>query len=199
MISTIEQRLCQNQFYIFRGALSCKQEAELQLMFQYKARWSCHFDDDTFVNYGQLRKTLESYDETKEIYLGRRSVAKPISISYNYEDNHKQSSFVFGTGGAGWCISRPLLIKIEKVLSETTFSDISNQIRLPDDVTVGFVVNELLKIELTNDDHFNSHLTNLASLDPTQQVRRWESLRYKNTKTNSSILCANANVVNLIL
>ena len=178
MIYTIEQRLCQNQFYVFRGALSCKQEAELQLMFQYKASWSCHFDDDTFVNYNQLRKTLESYDQTKEIYLGRRSVATPISISYNYQGNHKQSSFIFGTGGAGWCISRPLLIKIERVLSENSFTDISNQIRLPDDVTMGFVINELLNIKLTNDQHFNSHLTNLASLDPTQQVRRpCESLR----------------------
>ena len=172
MIYTIAQRLCQNQFYIFRGALSCKQEAEIQLMFQYKARWSCHFDDDTFVNYAQLRKTLESYDETKKVYVGRRSLAKPISISYNYKGSHQQSSFTFGTGGAGWCISRPLLAEIENILSETSFSELSDQIRLPDDVTVGFVVNELLKIELKNDHRFNSHLINLAGLDPTQQVRQ---------------------------
>ena len=152
---------------MFREALSCKQEAELEVMIQHKAKWSCHFDDDSFVNYENLREVLASYDESKLNYLGRKSTQHPVSI----ETDGKTRKFYFGTGGAGWCISQPLLLEMERVLMKESFTSISSLIGLPDDVTIGFIISQLIGVELINDTRFNSHLNHLASIDPHRQVR----------------------------
>ena len=152
---------------MFREALSCKQEAELGVMFQHKAKWSCHFDDDSFVNYENLRKVLASYDESKLKYLGRKSTQHPVSI----ETDGAKRKFYFGTGGAGWCVSRPLLLQMERILMEKSFTSISSSIGLPDDVTIGFIIDQVVGVELNNETKFNSHLNHLASIDPQRQVR----------------------------
>ena len=152
---------------MFREALSCKQEAELEMMFQHKAKWSCHFDDDSFVNFKNLREVLASYDESKLTYLGRKSTQHPVSI----ETDGTRGEFYFGTGGAGWCISQPLLLEMKRILMKKSFTSISSLIGLPDDVTIGFIINQLIGVELINDTRFNSHLNHLAGIDPHRQVR----------------------------
>ena len=141
------------------------------MMFEHNAKWSCHFDDDTFVNYNMLRDVLHSYDDSLPVYVGRQSIRRAISIKHNLFDKPTKSSFHFATGGAGWCLSRPLLVKMERLLKWQTFSSISAKTRLPDDMTMGFIVEELLGVEMIDDTRFNSHLNHLASLDPFLQVR----------------------------
>ena len=140
-------------------------------MFEHNAKWSCHFDDDTFVNYNMLRKVLHSYDDSKPVYVGRQSIRRAINITHSLFETPTKSSFHFATGGAGWCLSRPLLVEMERLLRRQTFRSISSETRLPDDMTVGFIVEVLLGVEMIEDTRFNSHLNHLASLDPFLQVR----------------------------
>ena len=75
--------------------------------------WFCHFDDDSFVNFGQLKALVAKFDPDEDHYLGKHSVAHPIKLQYSFGDEAKRMSqpFMFGTGGAGWCLSRSLLRK----------------------------------------------------------------------------------------
>jgi hypothetical protein len=43
-------------------------------------RWSCHFDDDNYVNVDELIKTLRQFDPNEDWYLGRPSTNGPIKI-----------------------------------------------------------------------------------------------------------------------
>lgn len=48
--------------------------------------------------------------------------------------------FWFATGGAGFCISRPLAEKMTHSIEVNNFKVISDCIGFPDDVTVGFII-----------------------------------------------------------
>ena len=103
----------------FRSALSCKQGYEFSnvKISPKLPNWFCHFDDDTFVNFRNLKETLKSYDPENDHYLGKRSISNPIKIRYNldfgnYENMKISKPFVFGTGGAGWCLSKSVLEKV---------------------------------------------------------------------------------------
>lgn len=43
-------------------------------------RWFCHFDDDTYVNVGQLVMMLGQYNHTEDWYLGRPSLGHPMEV-----------------------------------------------------------------------------------------------------------------------
>uniref|UniRef100_A0A1I7XQY3 CUB domain-containing protein n=1 Tax=Heterorhabditis bacteriophora TaxID=37862 RepID=A0A1I7XQY3_HETBA len=125
-------------------------------------RWSCHFDDDNYVNIPTLYRLLSSLDPMKEWYLGKSSTGKPMSVV----DNGKKVEFWFGTGGAGLCISRKLLSRLSPLIKNGTFERIGNKIMLPDDVTLGYIIERNLNVPLTNISQFHSHLEQLSMLNP---------------------------------
>lgn len=70
----------------------------------------------------------------------------------------KKISFVFATGGAGICLSRALTLKLIPIAGYRRFESIADRIGLPDDVTMGYIIEHLLKVPLTVIDTFHSHL-----------------------------------------
>ncbi|KAJ8682859.1 hypothetical protein QAD02_018651, partial [Eretmocerus hayati] len=73
--------------------------------------------------------------------------------------------FWFATGGAGFCISRALALKMTPVAGGGKFITVGDRIRLPDDVTMGYIIEHLLKKQLTVVEQFHSHLEILKFLN----------------------------------
>ena len=44
-------------------------------------RWFCHVDDDNYVNPRALLKLLKTFPQTRDVYLGRPSLNRPIRAS----------------------------------------------------------------------------------------------------------------------
>lgn len=199
------------------------------------SRWFCHFDDDNYVNVPQLVQLLNEYHPTKSWYLGKPSVASPLeihldvvseiepcSITYHSkyltnwhffylpQDLPKSSEskikFWFATGGAGFCISRPLVQKMSPLIRGNRLTAISDRIRFPDDVTVGFIIGKknkhfffpstklcvtlislpfqieyLLKVPLTVVDQFHSHFEPMNQLPKYSFRNQVRNNRYTNT------------------
>lgn len=78
---------------------------------------------------------------------------------------NEKVKFWFATGGAGFCISRALAIKMMPLTSKGKFVAIGDKIRFPDDVTLGFIVEYLLKVPLTVVNPFHSHLERMDHID----------------------------------
>ena len=70
----------------------------------------------------------------------------------------KRISFWFATGGAGFCLSKSLSEKMRALASQGRFIEVGDRMRLPDDVTMGYVVEALAKVPLTKVEEFHSHL-----------------------------------------
>jgi fringe protein len=77
-------------------------------------------------------------------------------------------NFWFATGGAGFCVSRGLALKMSPWASGGHFMNTAEKIRLPDDCTIGYIIESVLGVPLTRSNFFHSHLENL------QQVPRSE-------------------------
>nr|XP_031849800.1 fringe glycosyltransferase-like [Nomia melanderi] len=73
--------------------------------------------------------------------------------------------FWFATGGAGFCISRALALKMTPVAGGGKFITVGDRIRLPDDVTMGYIIEYLLKKQLTVVEQFHSHLEPMKFLN----------------------------------
>jgi len=131
------------------------------------ARWFCHFDDDNYVNVPQLVKMLQDYPWQDDWYLGKPSIKAPLEI-LDRENLPRKISFWFATGGAGFCLSRSLALKMKPLASGGKFISIGDKIRLPDDVTMGYVVEHLLRKQLTVIDKFHSHLEPMKFLKHSQ-------------------------------
>lgn len=84
----------------------------------------------------------------------------------NNNDSKKKISFWFATGGAGFCLSRALALKMLPIAGNGKFISIGDKIRFPDDVTMGFVIEHMLRIPLTIVDQFHSHLEPMEFLRP---------------------------------
>ncbi|KAK1330705.1 hypothetical protein QTO34_008643 [Cnephaeus nilssonii] len=83
--------------------------------------------------------------------------------------------FWFATGGAGFCLSRGLALKMSPWASLGSFMSTAERVRLPDDCTVGYIVEGLLGARLRHSPLFHSHLEDLRRLPPhsvLQQVGR---------------------------
>lgn len=74
--------------------------------------------------------------------------------------------FWFATGGAGFCVSRALAMKMLPIAGNGRFVEIGDKIRFPDDVTMGFIIEYLLNIPLTVVDAFHSHLEPMEFIKP---------------------------------
>lgn len=104
-------------------------------------RWFCHVDDDNYVNVRTLVKFLSQYPHTQDMYVGKPSLDRPIEATERLGDNkmvrggfsprfllgscwasvtlcwfspplQKPVNFWFATGGAGFCVSRGLALKM---------------------------------------------------------------------------------------
>lgn len=144
-------------------------------------RWFCHFDDDNYVNVPQLVQLLRDYDPLEDWYLGKPSIRQPLEI-VSRDNKASKISFWFATGGAGFCLSRALALKMIPIASGGKFISIGEKIRLPDDVTLGYIVEHLLSKRLTVINRLHSHLepmkflkTNTLSQQITFSYSRFEN------------------------
>ena len=143
---------------------------------EHVPKWYCHFDDDTFLNFEALQNRLSSYPEDYPIYVGKKSISKPVKITYKSINgkNIQSKPFNFATGGAGWCINRTMYQRLLNLLSnESEFTRVSRTTGLPDDMTIGFLIESELGEELKNDEKFHSHLEDLNQIkNPSDQVKK---------------------------
>ena len=158
-----------------RTALSCKLEAELAHFLAAVGAgkdWFCHVDDDNYLNTPALLKSLARYPASQPWYLGKVSISKKLEILDRLQLPEKKSaSFWFATGGAGFCLSRALAEKMRPFVENEKFQELANTIRLPDDVTLGYLIEVLLNIPLTQVSSFHSHLEPLRKIkDLSSQI-----------------------------
>ncbi|KAI6240089.1 hypothetical protein M3Y99_00493800 [Aphelenchoides fujianensis] len=141
------------------ASLNCKFKQELKIFSDKDAKWSCHFDDDQYVNVGQLRRVLDGYQARVPMYVGRQSIAGAVHIA--------NESFRFATGGAGVCISRPLLRMIRPHIDR--FPHLSPNFGGPGRRDVGYLVDKL-DVMLTVNTKFHSHLETVMPANLSEQV-----------------------------
>lgn len=143
-------------------ALSCKMSAEYDGFMASDKRWFCHVDDDNYVNPDALLTLLSVFPQDGDIYVGKPSLDKPITAHELLEGNAtREVRFWFATGGAGFCLSQRLAQKMAPWASGSRFEQTSAMIRLPDDCTVGFIVEKRLGVSMVHCPLFHSHLENL--------------------------------------
>jgi len=145
-----------------RLALCCKMAKEFDHFIRSHKQWWCHFDDDNYVNVVALGKMLLRFDSSFPWYLGKTSTASPLQIIDI--QGRENSSFWFATGGAGFCVSRTLALKMAPYAADGRFVEAGNRFWFPDDVTFGYIVEHQLGINLTVIPEFHSHLEPMADM-----------------------------------
>lgn len=161
-----------------RQALCCKMSVEYDKFIESQKKWFCHVDDDNYVILPSLLQLLSSYHHSQDVYLGRPSLDHPIEAAERVKSDGSVSvKFWFATGGAGFCISRGLALKMSPWASLGNFISTAEKIRLPDDCTIGYIIEALLEVTLTHTHLFHSHLENLQKL-PTDTVLDQVTLSY---------------------
>ncbi|KAL4647796.1 beta-1,3-N-acetylglucosaminyltransferase manic fringe-like [Arapaima gigas] len=171
-------------------ALSCKMSVEYDTFMASDKKWLCHVDDDNYLNPKAMLSLLSTFPSDSDVYVGKPSLDRPIKAHELLENNKtREVEFWFATGGAGFCLSRRLAYKMAPWASGPRFEHTSAVIRLPDDCTVGFIVERRLGIPMVHSPLFHSHLENLQLLSPSripQQVTLGYGL-FEN-KMNSVVL-----------
>uniref|UniRef100_A0A1E1WJH4 Fringe-like glycosyltransferase domain-containing protein n=1 Tax=Pectinophora gossypiella TaxID=13191 RepID=A0A1E1WJH4_PECGO len=163
--------------------LCCKTAQEYDTFLKSGKKWFCHFDDDNYVNVPQLVKVLQRYDPQKDWYLGRNSISYPLKMGKTISKKKRlYFSFMFATFGAGVCISRSLALKMIPIASANRFIGLCHRIKMPDDVTMGYIIEVLVKQKLTIVPEFHSHLENLKTMNP-ETFRDQISLSYSSDNT----------------
>ncbi|XP_067013198.2 fringe glycosyltransferase [Anabrus simplex] len=168
-----------------RKALCCKMSVEFDTFLESGKKWFCHVDDDNYVNVPRLVRLLADYSPQEDWYLGKPSIRAPLEI-LNRDNTSQKISFWFATGGAGFCLSRALALKMMPVASGGKFISIGEKIRLPDDVTMGYIIEHLLRKPLTVIDQFHSHLEPMKFLqqDAFHEQITFSYSRYSKDKMN---------------
>ena len=152
-----------------RSALCCKMQAELAAFLNSPERedWFCHLDDDNYLHVDNLLHTLARFPVSRgeQHYLGKSSIARPLDLLDRRQSPPSPVRFTFGTGGAGVCISRAALQRLEAEQQLVSgFQEVGDTIRLPDDVTLGYLMETVLDVKLTPIPSFHSHLEPLRTL-----------------------------------
>ncbi|KAM6472950.1 beta-1,3-N-acetylglucosaminyltransferase radical fringe isoform 2-T6 [Liasis olivaceus] len=148
-----------------RQALCCKMSVEYDKFLESGQKWFCHVDDDNYVNLQSLLSLLSAFSHSQDIYIGRPSLDHPIEAADHIRnDGSTTTKFWFATGGAGFCISRGLALKMSPWASLGSFISTAERIRLPDDCTIGYIIEGLLEVKLLHSPLFHSHLENLQRL-----------------------------------
>lgn len=167
----VEVTRCQSDHS--QQALSCKMSAEYDGFMSSDKRWFCHVDDDNYLNPGALLSLLQSFPQNGEVYVGRASLDRPITAHEQLDGNKtREVQFWFATGGAGFCLSRALAEKMAPWASGSKFEETSALIRLPDDCTVGFIVERRLGLSMVHCPLFHSHLENLLLIQQKDLSRQ---------------------------
>ncbi|XP_032393698.1 beta-1,3-N-acetylglucosaminyltransferase lunatic fringe [Etheostoma spectabile] len=171
-----------------RQALSCKMAVEYDKFIESGKKWFCHVDDDNYVNVRTLVKHLSQYPHTQDMYIGKPSLDRPIEATERLGDNKmKPVNFWFATGGAGFCVSRGLALKMSPWASGGHFMNTAEKIRLPDDCTVGYIVESVLGVPLTRSNLFHSHLENLQQVSRSE-IHKQITLSYGMFENKSNII-----------
>ncbi|PIO39861.1 hypothetical protein AB205_0169130 [Aquarana catesbeiana] len=161
-----------------RQALSCKMAVEYDQFIESNMKWFCHVDDDNYVNVKTLIKLLSRYSHTNDIYIGKPSLDRPIQATERIsESKMRPVNFWFATGGAGFCISRGLALKMSPWASGGHFMNTAEKIRLPDDCTIGYIIESVLGVKLIRSNLFHSHLENLHQV-PQIEIPNQVTLSY---------------------
>ncbi|XP_053424228.1 beta-1,3-N-acetylglucosaminyltransferase radical fringe isoform X3 [Nycticebus coucang] len=162
-----------------RQALCCKMSVEYDKFIESGRKWFCHVDDDNYVNTESLLHLLSTFSPSQDIYLGRPSLDHPIEATERVHGGRTATTvkFWFATGGAGFCLSRGLALKMSPWASLGSFMSTAERVRLPDDCTVGYIVEGLLGAHLLHSPLFHSHLENLQGL-PRDTVLQQVTLSY---------------------
>ncbi|XP_043091201.1 beta-1,3-N-acetylglucosaminyltransferase lunatic fringe [Puntigrus tetrazona] len=156
-----------------RQALSCKMAVEYDKFIESGKKWFCHVDDDNYVNVKTLVKLLSNYPHTQDMYIGKPSLDRPIEATERLGDNKMRPvNFWFATGGAGFCISRGLALKMSPWASGGHFMNTAEKIRLPDDCTIGYIIESVLGVPLTRSSLFHSHLENLQQVSKSEVYKQ---------------------------
>ncbi|XP_068435360.1 beta-1,3-N-acetylglucosaminyltransferase lunatic fringe [Clinocottus analis] len=171
-----------------RQALSCKMAVEYDKFIESGKKWFCHVDDDNYVNVRTLVKHLSQYPHTQDMYIGKPSLDRPIEATERLGDNKmKPVNFWFATGGAGFCVSRGLALKMSPWASGGHFMNTAEKIRLPDDCTIGYIIESVLGVPLTRSNLFHSHLENLQQVSRTE-IHKQITLSYGMFENKSNII-----------
>ena len=165
-----------------RQSLCCKMDVELQYFLKTSRKWFCHVDDDNYLNVPRLVDLLSSYSPNDDWYLGKPSISVPLQILDRR--TKKRVAFWFATGGAGFCLSRSLMLKSMPFISHGRFIQIGSKIRLPDDVTLGYIIDYLMQVPLTVVEQFHSHLEPLK-LIKAKALHEQITFSYKLPETNT--------------
>ncbi|MCI4384013.1 hypothetical protein PGIGA_G00033420 [Pangasianodon gigas] len=156
-----------------RQALCCKMSVEYDKFIESQKKWFCHVDDDNYVILPSLLQLLSSYSHTQDVYLGRPSLDHPIEAPERVRSDGSTSvKFWFATGGAGFCISRGLALKMSPWASLGNFITTAEKIRLPDDCTIGYIIEALLEVPLIHINLFHSHLENLQRMRTADVIKQ---------------------------
>ncbi|XP_019722086.1 beta-1,3-N-acetylglucosaminyltransferase lunatic fringe [Hippocampus comes] len=171
-----------------RQALSCKMAVEYDKFIELGKKWFCHVDDDNYVNVRALLKQLSQYQHTQDVYIGKPSLDRPIEATERLGDNKmKPVNFWFATGGAGFCVSRGLALKMSPWASGGHFMNTAEKIRLPDDCTVGYIIESVLGVSLIRSNLFHSHLENLQQVSRSE-IHKQITLSYGMFENKSNII-----------
>uniref|UniRef100_A0A8C0X401 Fringe-like glycosyltransferase domain-containing protein n=1 Tax=Castor canadensis TaxID=51338 RepID=A0A8C0X401_CASCN len=141
--------------------------AEFDAFLASGLRWFCHVDDDNYVNPRALLQLLKGFPQAGDVYVGRPSLNRPIHAS---EPQPRNRTVGGGRGlGVEGLVSgySPALS-----LSGSRFMDTSALIRLPDDCTVGYIVECKLGGHLQSSPLFHSHLETLQLLGAAQLLEQ---------------------------
>ncbi|NWQ80117.1 MFNG acetylglucosaminyltransferase, partial [Columbina picui] len=161
-------------------ALSCKMATEFDAFLASGQSWFCHLDDDNYLNPRALLKLLSSYSATWDVYLGKPSLNRPIRASETLPNNQTVQPMVVVAGlMVDAFISPTLLLTHVSLLysSGKNFVSTSELIRLPDDCTVGYIIECKVGGQLLPNSLFHSHLENLQ-LIPTSRLMQQVTLSY---------------------
>ncbi|XP_067830669.1 beta-1,3-N-acetylglucosaminyltransferase lunatic fringe-like [Heptranchias perlo] len=171
-----------------RQALSCKMAAEYDVFIASRLKWFCHVDDDNYVNVRALLNLLSRFPPAQDVYVGKPSLDRPIEASEKLPNNKTKSVFFwFATGGAGFCISRGLALKMAPWASDGHFMNTAERIRLPDDCTIGYIIEAILGVNLIQSPLFHSHLENLQ-LVSKPQIQNQVTLSYGTFENKRNII-----------
>lgn len=149
-------------------------------MFQYfldndqGSAFFCNFDDDNYVLIKNLLNVMTGYynnDGLRDnIYVGRESQRQ----GFRLKEEFNRTSVHFLTGGAGYCISRDMMERGREYFLNPPKS-------LPDDIAVGYVVQENMGVTLIQNELFHSHLEQkLQQKMPKSNITKQVSFGFNN-------------------
>ncbi|XP_016158211.1 PREDICTED: beta-1,3-N-acetylglucosaminyltransferase radical fringe [Ficedula albicollis] len=166
-----------------RQALCCKMSVEYDKFLESGQKWFCHVDDDNYVNPRTLLHLLSAFSHSQDVYVGRPSLDHPIEAADHVQSDGSKTTvkFWFATGGAGFCISRGLALKM------SPWASTAERVRLPDDCTIGYIIEGLLEVKLLHSPLFHSHLENLQRLQG-ESVLQQVTLSYGDPENKHNVV-----------